>query len=109
MRRITLLALAGVLGLAAPVWAGCPLPGCCPCCKPIPCPPECPLGPPCENRLHLLICDKSEEYIATLRAIGCTGPAGGCAECGGCGGSNCCERIKAAEKLGCRLHADFCC
>lgn len=22
---------------------------------------------------------------------------------------NCCERIKAAKKLGCRLHADFCC
>src|SRR5438270_6227392 len=26
-----------------------------------------------------------------------------------CHGDCCCERIKAAKKLGCRLHADFCC
>jgi hypothetical protein len=115
MRRIVPLALLGLLGLAAHGWAGCPLCNCCPDCKPIPC-PECPdCGPPCEHRLRLNFCDRSEDYIATLRSIGCTGPAGcaGAAGCGtgGCGenGSTCCERIHAAKELGCRLHADFCC
>ena len=111
MRRMLLpLALLGLLALAAPGRAGCPLAGCCPDCKPIPCTPPCDCGCPCENRLHLLICDKSEEYIATLHSIGCTGTAG-CAACGGCGdcGSNCCDRIKAAEKLGSRFCADYCC
>ncbi len=112
MRKILPLALLGLLALCAPGRAGCWLGGCCPPCKPIPC-PECPdCGCPCENRHSILLCDKSAEYIATLRSIGCTGTAG-CAGCGGCGdcgcGSNCCERIKAAEKLGDRLHADFCC
>ena len=112
MRRIVPLALLGLLVLAAQSWAGCFFhTGCCPPCKPIPCQPPCDCGcNPCENRLHLNFCDNSEEYIATLQSIGCTGKAG-CA-CGGCGedgGSNCCERIKAAEKLGSRFHADFCC
>ena len=34
------------------------------------------------------------------------------AGCGGCadgGGGNCCDRIKAAEELGSRFKADFCC
>jgi hypothetical protein len=110
MRRILPLALLGLLALAARGWAGCPLGGCCPDCKPIPC-PECPdCGCPCEHRLHLVLFDQSAENIATLRSIGCTGTAPTCGECGGCDcGSNCCERIKAAEKLGSRFHADFCC
>ncbi len=108
MRRILPLTLLGLLALAAPGQAGCPLGGCCPDCKPIPC-PDCPdCGCACDRRARLLLMDKSEEYIATLRCIGCTGPAG-CASCGNCGGSNCCERIRAAERLGDRFHADFCC
>jgi hypothetical protein len=115
MRRIVPFALLGLLALAAHARAGCLLGGClhggcCPPCTPIPC-QECPdCGCPCEqHRLHLNFLDRSEDYIETLRCIGCTGPAG-CAT-GACGdsGSNCCERIHAAEMLGCRLHADFCC
>jgi hypothetical protein len=43
--------------------------------------------------MNLLICDRSEELIAALQA--CNG--------------DCCDRIKAAEKLGNRFHADYCC
>ncbi len=110
MRRIFPFALLGLMALAAPSRAGCPLGGCCPDCKPIPCVPPCDCGPPCENRRSMVLFDDSQESIATLQSVGCTGPAG-CGSCGGCGdgGSNCCERIKAAEKLGSRFHADFCC
>ena len=114
MRRILPLALLGLLALAAPSRAGCLGglfgTGCCPPCTPIPCQEPCNCPCPCENRMHLNVFDHSEEYIATLQSVGCTGTSG-CASCGSCGecGSNCCERIKAAEKLGSRLHADFCC
>lgn len=96
MRRIFAIALLGLLGLAAQSRAGCLScglhNGCCPGCTPIPCPEQCDCGCPCGHRLHLNFCDHSCEYIATLQ------------DCN----SNCCDRIKAAEKLGCRLHADFC-
>ena len=109
MRRIIPFALLGLMALAAQSRAGCPLGGCCPDCKPIPCVPPCDCGCPCENRRSMVLFNDAEESIATLRSVGCTGPAG-CASCGdGGGGSNCCERIKAAEKLGSRFHADFCC
>ncbi len=106
MRRMLPFALLGLLALAATSRAGCPLGGCCPDCKPIPCVPPCDCGCACENRPHLVLFDDSQESIATLRSVGCTGTAGcGCGD----GGSNSCERIKAAEKLGSRFHADFCC
>src|ERR1700676_3601924 len=106
MRRFFSLALLGLLGLAASSRAGCPLGGCCPSCQPVPCkccqlPDTCP----CENRLHMNVFDDAQKYIDLLHA-GCGCSTG--ADCD-CGGSNCCERIKAAEKLGSRLHADFCC
>jgi hypothetical protein len=44
--------------------------------------------------------DCSEALIAKLQSCG-----GDC----GCGCNNCCDRIKAAEGLGSRLKADFCC
>jgi hypothetical protein len=90
---MTLLALPA---LAVPAWAGCLTcghKGCCPDCTPIPCPEHCDCCNPCDHRLHLNFCDRASEYVATLQ------------DCN----SNCCERIKAAKKLGCRLHADFCC
>ncbi|HVS36564.1 MAG TPA: HEAT repeat domain-containing protein [Gemmataceae bacterium] len=108
MRRIVPLTLLGLLALAASSRAGCPLPGCCPACKPIPC-PECPdCSCPCERRPNLLLFDRSEELIAELQSCGGGGGGGGggcgCGECG-----NCCDRIKAAEGLGNRFKADFCC
>jgi hypothetical protein len=97
MRRIFPIALLGLLALAAPSWAGCLScglhSGCCPGCTPTPPPEQCDCGCPCGHRLHMNFFDRSSEYIATLQ------------DCN----SNCCERIKAAEKLGCRLHADYCC
>jgi hypothetical protein len=96
MRRTLTLGLAALLGLAAPAWAGGLLHGgCCPDCKPIP-PTECPdCSCPCEgHRMHLCLFKEghAQQYIDTL------------ADCS----SDCCERVKAAKKLGSRLHADFC-
>jgi hypothetical protein len=95
MRRIVTCAVLAVLGLVSAGRGGEPCDGCKGCkdyCKPIPvlpCPDCCP---PCEHRLCLCVCGPghAEKLIDGL-----------CAEC-------CCERIKAAKKLGCRLHADFC-
>jgi hypothetical protein len=91
MRRTTTLALAGLLALAAQGRAGF-LCGCTTHCT-VPPPPDCPdCSCPCDHRLpktlfgaehaHKLICDLHAE--------------------------TCCERIKAAKKLGHRMHADFC-
>jgi len=99
MRRMYVLALVVLLGLAAQSWAqclGCNLglhKGCCPGCTPIPCPEPCDCGCPCDHRMHLNFLDRSCEEVATLQD----------------GNSTCCDRIKAAKKLGSRLHADFCC
>ncbi len=93
MRRFFSFALLGLLGLAATSQAAC-LNGCCPTCKPIPA-PDCQdcNSCPCDHRMHMMICDKSQKYIDALH----------------CPSSTCCDRIKAAKKLGCRLHADYCC
>lgn len=92
MRRFFSFALVGLLALAASGRAGCPLGGCCPGCKPIPA-PDCPdCGCPCDHRMHLACFNDACEYIDALHS-----------------GGTCCDRIKAAEKLGSRLHADFCC
>ena len=92
MRRFFSFALLGLLGLAATSRAAC-LNGCCPTCKPIPA-PECEdCSCACDHRCHLMLHDKSQQYIDALH----------------CPDSTCCDRIKAAKKLGCRLHADYCC
>ncbi|HZY85898.1 MAG TPA: HEAT repeat domain-containing protein [Gemmataceae bacterium] len=95
MRRTVTCAVLAALGLVSAGRGGEPCEGCKGCkdyCKPIPvvpCPDCCP---PCEHRLCLCVCGTghAEKLIDQL-----------CAEC-------CCERIRAAKKLGCRLHADFC-
>jgi hypothetical protein len=95
MRRIVTGAVLAVLGLVAGGRGGEPCDGCKGCkdyCRPIPIVPCPDCSPPCEHRLCLCVCGPghAEKLIDGL-----------CAEC-------CCERIKAARKLGCRLHADFC-
>ncbi len=98
MRRIVTGAVLAALGLVSAGRCGEPCDGCKGCkgckdyCKPIPVVPCPDCGPPCEHRLCLCVCGAghAEKLIEGL-----------CAEC-------CCERIKAAKKLGCRLHADFC-
>jgi hypothetical protein len=94
MRRKLTFALLALAGLAAQAWAAGLHSGCCPACTPIP-PPDCPdCGCPCDHRLHLTLfgCEHAQKFIEVLN------------DCN----SDCCERIKAAKKLGSRLHADFC-
>jgi hypothetical protein len=91
LSHVTILWLA----LATPACAGI-----FPCCNfgvhcvPPP-PPACPdCSCPCDKRLHFGSSKRSahaQELIEHLAQ------------------GDCCERIKAAQKLGCRLHADFCC
>jgi hypothetical protein len=93
MRRFIGLSLLALLAAAGAARAGLlPCCGGCPC-KPIPC-DDCPdCNPcPCEHRLHLTLHGSchAEKFVEML------------------GSGDCCERIKAVEKLGCRLHADFC-
>jgi hypothetical protein len=91
MRRLFALALPALLGLAGLTRAGECL-GCKTRCLE-PGPTECrERGCPCDKRLNLTICDKSDKYAAIL------------ASCD----NSCCARIKAARKLGCRLCADVC-
>jgi hypothetical protein len=97
MKRLMGISFVTLVGLAAPAWAGfgaCLLNHGIYCiCPP---PPDCPdCCPPCESRLfHFCSCRKAEhaqELISELSSC------------------ECCERIRAAKKLGSRLHADFCC
>lgn len=91
MRRTTTLALAGLLALAAPGRAGFPC-GCTTRCT-VPPPPDCPdCSCPCDHRLPgaLFGAEHAHKLICELH------------------GETCCERIKAAKKLGHRMHADFC-
>jgi len=95
MKRILCLAAAALLGGATTSLAGpfacwnfgvhciCPPPPSCPDCT-----------APCGEGFHHSSCRKSEHAHNLINQLSC--------EC-------CCDRIKAAEKLGCRLHADFCC
>jgi hypothetical protein len=94
MKRSLLLVALAVLGLQVTARAEvldclnhgihciCPPPACPNCCG------------PCEHRLHLCTCHKQEHAQKLIEQLSsaCT-----------------CDRLHAAEKLGCRLHADFCC
>jgi hypothetical protein len=98
MRWSVTCAVLALLGLVSAGRAGEHCDGCDGCkgckdyCRPIPCVPCPDCTPPCEHRLCLCAfgAGHAEKLIDGL-----------CAEC-------CCDRIKAAKKLGCRLHADFC-
>jgi hypothetical protein len=93
VKRLWFFAGAAVLALsAASVWAGglcCG--GHCHCIQP----PEqnCDYSDPCCHFRMGCPCgpEHAQKFIDTL-----------------CNSCECCERIKAAKKLGCRLHADFC-
>lgn len=91
MKRETGLAMAALLSLSASAWAGGLF-----CCNRgvtciVPPPPTCPdCGCPCDNRLHLSL-GSAAKWIDRLSSC------------------DSCERLKAAQKLGSRLHADFCC
>jgi hypothetical protein len=90
MKRILYLSVVALVG-----WAGAAQAGhhCGPNCKDIP-PEDCPdCSPPCQGHHHCSAW-KSAHAHKLLEDL--------CAE-------ECCVRIKAAKKLGHRLHADFCC
>jgi HEAT repeats len=94
MKRFLLLAVFALFGFGASARADilnclnhgihciCPCPTC----------PDC--TGPCEHRLHLCTCHQqaSAQKLIEQLSSACT-----------------CDRLHAAEKLGCRLHADFCC
>src|SRR5262249_48847641 len=91
MKRFMIMSAMVLLGLVSSVRAG----GLCGCKEHCMVPPEeCPdCTPPCDKLLRLgslCGCDHAHCLIEDLH--GCT----------------CCDRIKAAKKLGHRLHADFC-
>jgi hypothetical protein len=96
MKRIACLSTIVLLGLVAyaPAWTGgfsclnCGIH----CIEPPP--PACrDCSGPCERGLHVTLfgADHAHKLIEQLNA------------------SCCCDRIKAAENLGSRIHADFCC
>jgi len=92
MRRILALSVAAVLGLTANGWAGGLLCSCKPHCSEIPPEdrPNCPC--PCGHRLPMTLFGSG--HAQKLADELCNG--------------DCCDRIKAAKKLGHRLHADYC-
>ena len=93
MKRVFGIALVGLVGWTAAAGAS----GMCWMNHGVHCicppPPDCPdCSCPCEHRLHIPGTGKrAHEYVAELSS-----------DC-------CCDRIRAAHKLGSRLHADFCC
>lgn len=95
MRLTLVVSAVALLGWAGGAWAGSFL--CWNCGIHCICPPpkDCPdCSCPCDQGLHHCSPRKSERAHWLIEDL--------------CHGS-CCDRIKAAEKLGCRLHADFCC
>jgi hypothetical protein len=91
MKRLFVLTVAAMLGVSASAWAGSLFCNHGVHCITPPC-PDCPdCGCPCDHRLPALFGGHADKTICELNS----------AEC-------CCDRIKAAKKLGCRLHADFC-
>jgi hypothetical protein len=92
MKRFLLLAGVALLGVQGSALAEVLAPNClnhgihCIC----PPPPCLDCSGPCEHRLHLAK-GNAEKLIEQLSSA-CT-----------------CDRLHAAHKLGCRLHADFCC
>jgi hypothetical protein len=94
MRRILVIAILALAAAAAPSQAQLLHKGCCPDCTSIP-PADCPdCTCPCDHRLHLTLfgSEHAQKLICDLQS-----------------GGDCCVRTAAAKKLGCRLHADFCC
>src|SRR4051812_45443874 len=81
MRRILTASTLALLALGASVQAGWL------CCN-----PHCPdCSPPCDHRLNLILFGgHAAQYCADLSS------------------GDLCTRVKAAKKLGYRLHADFC-
>ena len=95
MKRLIILTATALLGLASSAWAGGLLClGCGTHCM-TPRPPNCPdCSCPCEHGLHFCSqwkCQHTQRLMDDL------------ASC------DCCERIRTVKKLGCRIHADFCC
>lgn len=96
MKRALCLGALAMLCLGASAWGG----GMgLPCCNHgihciVPPPPACPdCREPCARRLCLTCCGSDHAHQLVERLCTC---------------DDCCGRIKAARKLGCRLHADFC-
>jgi hypothetical protein len=93
MRHLVGLSLVALLAAAGAANAGLPCLGCQTDCRPIPC-QDCPdcNSCPCDHRLPVTLFGPchAQKFIEEL------------------GTGDCCERIKAVKKLGCRLHADFC-
>jgi hypothetical protein len=96
MKRIVCLSAISLLGLAsyASAWGGgfaC-INGGIHCIQP-PCPPCPDCSCPCDRGLHvtLLGAEHAHKLIDKLNSVCC------------------CDRIRAAENLGSRIHADFCC
>ena len=93
MKRLMVLAALAWLGISAPAWTGGLLCGSCGRC--ITPPQSCPdCGCPCDRGLHFCTARKSERAHCLIDELN---------------EGNCCERIRTVKKLGCRLHADFCC
>ncbi len=95
MKHLVGFTVLALLGWTVPAWAsGLCFFNCGVGCKPIPV-ADCPdCGCPCDQGHHHYSPRKSEraqELIGELNS------------------SCCCDRIKAARRLGCRLCADFCC
>jgi hypothetical protein len=95
MKRIVYLSTVAFLVLSTSAWGGpfaCLNFGIhCICPPPPPC-PDCSC--PCDRGLHFSFGRKPEHVRKLIDEL--------CSDC-------CCDRIRAAEKLGSRLHADFCC
>jgi len=93
MKRLFSMSLTALLALAASAWGGGFLCNCTSCM--VPPAPRCPdCSCPCDHGLHFCPQWQSEhahQLICKLQ------------DC------SCCERIRTVKKLGCRLHADFCC
>jgi hypothetical protein len=92
MKRLIPAAFAVLLGLAASSAQAGLLCGCNQCiCPPAPDCPDC--SSPCDHfRLPSLFgAEHAQKLICTLTS------------------GDCCERLKAAKSLGCRMHADYAC
>jgi hypothetical protein len=95
MKRLFGLTLTALFCLTASAWAGglCWL-HCGVHCM-VPPPPNCPdCSNPCDHCLRRCSERKSEQARKLMDELN---------------SCDCCERIKTVKKLGCRLHADFCC
>ena len=95
MKRLIGLTLTALFAVAASAWGGIlPCFNCGVHCM-VPPPPNCPdCSNPCDHGLHFCPqwkCEHARKLMEDLNNC------------------DCCVRIKAAQRLGHRLHADFCC